>query len=101
MWLGRAQRLLDVADDASLELAFGPRLDGMRARQLDVADDARRAADAYTEFLAAGGGAPGTPDGGMASWAASSEATLRLEIGDHQRCVNDSSRSPMTCSTTT
>lgn len=85
MWLGRAQRLLDVADDAGLGLAFGPRLAGMRARQLDVADDARRAADAYTQFLAAGGGAPGTSDGGMASWAALSEATLRLEIGDHQQ----------------
>jgi hypothetical protein len=85
MWLGRAQRLLDVADDAGLGLAFGPRLAGMRARQLDVADDARRAADAYTQFLAAGGGTPGTSDGGMASWAALSEATLRLEIGDHQQ----------------
>jgi hypothetical protein len=85
MWLGRAQRLLDVADDASLGLEFGPRLAGMRARQLDVADDARRAAEAYAEFLTAGGGAAGTPDGGMTSWAALSEATLRLEIGEHQR----------------
>jgi hypothetical protein len=85
MWLGRAQQLLDIAGDASLGLEFGPRLAGMRARQLDVADDARRAANAYTEFLVTGGGAAGTPDGGMASWAALSEATLRLEIGEHQR----------------
>ena len=85
MWLGRAQRLLDVADDASLGLGFGPRLAGMRARQLDSADDARRAADAYAEFLTAGGGAPGGSDAGMAGWAALSEATLRLEIGEHQQ----------------
>ena len=84
-WLGRAQRLVDAAADASLGLEFGPRLAGMRARQLDVADDARRAADAYAEFLTAGGGAPGTPDGGTASWAALSEATLRLELGEHQQ----------------
>jgi hypothetical protein len=84
-WLGRAQRLIDVADDASLGLEFGPRLAGMRARQLDVSDAARRAADAYAEFLTVGGGAPGTTDGGMASWAALSEATLRLEIGEHQQ----------------
>jgi hypothetical protein len=85
LWLGRAQRLLDVAGDASLGLDFGPRLAGMRARQLDAADDARRAADAYAEFLTADGGTPGSPDAGMSGWAALSEATLRLETGEYQR----------------
>lgn len=85
LWLGRAQRLLDVAEDASLGLDFGPRLAGMRARQLDAADDARPAADAYEEFLTAGGGIPGGSDAGMSGWAALSEATLRLETGEYQR----------------
>ena len=86
LWLARAQQLLDIAADASFGLEFGPRLAGMRARQLDVADDARRAADAYAEFLAAGG-AGGIPDSGTTVWAALSEATLRLEIGEHQRVL--------------
>jgi CHAT domain len=85
LWLGRAQRLLEVAEDASLGLDFGPRLAGMRARQLDVANEARRAADAYAEFLAAGGGIPGSSDAGMSGWAALSEATLRLQTGEPQR----------------
>lgn len=86
LWLARAQRLLDIAADASFGLEFGSRLAGMRARQLDVPDDARRAADAFAEFLAAAG-AGGAPDIGTTVWAALSEATLRLEIGEYQRVL--------------
>ena len=48
-WLSLGERLLAVASDEGYGLDLGPRLTGMRARQLDLAGDAQQAADAYAE----------------------------------------------------
>jgi hypothetical protein len=82
-WIGRAQRLLDVAGDERFGLDLGPRLTAMRARQLDVTDEAQQAADAYAEFI----DTVGLRDD-RARWAALSEATLRLGAGEYQRVLD-------------
>ena len=82
-WMGRAQRLLDVADDERFGLDFGPRLTAMRARQHDLADEAQQAADAYADFIEAAG-----PRDDRARWATLSEATLRLGAGEYQRVLD-------------
>ena len=82
-WIGRAQRLLDVAGDARFGLDLGPRLTAMRARQLDVTDEAQQAADAYAEYIDSAG-----PRDSQARWATLSEATLRLAAGEYQRVLD-------------
>jgi CHAT domain-containing protein len=82
-WLTLGERLLAVTGDESLGLNLGPRLTGMRARQLDLAGDAQRAADAYAEYLTAS--PPGSRKG---MWSALSEATLRLQTGEYQRVLD-------------
>jgi hypothetical protein len=82
-WLSRAERLLAVASDERFRLEFGPRLTAMRARQFDVADDAERAADTYAEFIAAS-----DPKSSKVLWSALSEATLRLQTGQHKRVLD-------------
>jgi hypothetical protein len=82
-WMGRAQRLLDVAADERYGIGLGPKLTAMRARQLDVTDEAQQAADAYAEFLQMAG-----PHDERTRHAALSEATLRLQVGDHQRVLD-------------
>lgn len=82
-WIGRAQRLLDVAGDERFGLDLGSRLTAMRARQFDVTDEAQQAADAYAEFIDATG-----MESGRARWAALSEATLRLGAGEYQRVLD-------------
>ena len=82
-WMGRAERLLAVASDQRFGLELGSRLTAMRARQLDVADDAERAADAYAEFITAS-----DPKDGKVVWMALSEATLRLQTGEYQRVLD-------------
>jgi CHAT domain-containing protein len=82
-WLTLGEQLLTVAGDESLGLGLGPRLTGMRARQLDLAGDAQRAADAYAEYLTAS--PPGSRKG---MWSALSEATLRLQTGEYQRVLD-------------
>ncbi len=82
-WIGRAQRLLDVAGDERFGLDLGPRLTAMRARQHDVADETQQAADAYAEYIGSVG-----PQDGRARWATLSEATLRLGAGEYQRVLD-------------
>jgi CHAT domain-containing protein len=82
-WMGRARRLLDVAADERYGIGLGPKLAAMRARQLDVADEAQQAAAAYAEFLDAAG-----PHDERARRAALSEATLRLQAGEYQHVLD-------------
>ena len=82
-WIGRAQRLLDVAGDERFGLVLGPRLTAMRARQHDVADEAQQAADTYAEYIDSVG-----PQDDRARWATLSEATLRLGAGEYQRVLD-------------
>jgi hypothetical protein len=83
VWMGRAERLLAVACDQRFGLRLGSRLIAMRARQLDIADNAEQAAEAYAEFIAAS-----DPKAGKVLWAVLSEATLRLQTGEYQRVLD-------------
>ena len=82
-WLSLGERLLAVASDERYGLDLGPRLTGMRARQLDLADDAERAADAYAELIAVS-----EPGSRKVLWSALSEATLRLQTRQYQRVLD-------------
>ena len=82
-WLTLGEQLLAVAGDETLGLSLGPRLTGMRARQLDLAGDTQGAADAYADFLTAS--PPGSRKG---MWSALSEASLRLQTGEYQRVLD-------------
>jgi hypothetical protein len=77
------EQLLAVAGDESLGLGLGLRLTGIRARQLDLAGDAQRAADAYAEYLTAS--PPGSREG---MWSALTEASQRLQTGEYQRVLD-------------
>jgi hypothetical protein len=82
-WLSLGERLLAVASEERYGLDLGPRLMGMRARQLDLADDAERAADAYAELIAVS-----EPGSRKVLWSALSEATLRLQTRQYQRVLD-------------
>jgi hypothetical protein len=80
-WMGRAERVLAAASGERVGL--GARLAAMRARHFDIAEDAQRAADAYAELVDAG-----DPQRREIQAQALSEATLRLQTGEHQRVVD-------------
>jgi len=81
LWMKRGQRLLDMAGGEAVGL--GSRLTAMTARQLDLAGDEHRAADSYAAQVDAGDARTRT-----VQFQALSEATLRLQAGEHQRLVD-------------
>lgn len=78
-WLLRAEQILAAA--ASDTVGFDHRIIAMRARQLDIAGDSAQAADAYADAVRS------APQSRASAWMTLSEATLRLQTGQHAEVV--------------